>query len=72
MSQFSFAHLQANIKINIFKFMRSPLNLALCNRGWSNVARDPHARTEWLIYQFGKTYAFFHGIRLGSTFINKE
>ncbi|CAG8740388.1 10586_t:CDS:1, partial [Funneliformis mosseae] len=45
MSQFSFAHLQANIKTNIFKFMRFPLNLALCNRGWSNVARDPHART---------------------------
>src|SRR4051794_3692725 len=63
--------LKFQIKINIFKYVDSPLNLALCSKEWSNVAKDPHAKIEWLIYRFGKIHALFHGIRLGPTFINK-
>ncbi|CAG8729948.1 7700_t:CDS:1, partial [Funneliformis mosseae] len=39
---------------------------------WNNIAKDPYAKTEWLLHRFGKTHALFHGIRLGPTFINEN
>ncbi|CAG8751846.1 14634_t:CDS:1, partial [Funneliformis mosseae] len=57
---------------NIFKYIYSPLNLALSCKAWSNIANDPYTKTEWLLQQFGRAHAFFHGIRLGPTFINKN
>ena len=58
------------IKINIFKYVNSPLNLALTCRNWSIIAKDPYAKTEWLILRYGKAHALFHAVRLGPTFID--
>src|SRR4051812_40492546 len=76
MSSFTYnsalTYLETEIKINIFKYVDSPLNLALTCKEWNYIAKDPYAKSEWLIYQFGKTHALFHGIRLGQTFINRD
>ncbi|CAG8708465.1 12558_t:CDS:1 [Funneliformis mosseae] len=66
------SYLNVEIKVNIFKYVNTPLNLALSSKEWSIIARDTYAKTEWLIQQFGKAHAFFHGIRLGPAFINKN
>ena len=58
------------IKINIFKYVNYPLNLALTCRNWSIIAKDPYAKTEWLIIHYGKAHALFHAVRLGPTFID--
>ncbi|GBC08205.1 hypothetical protein RclHR1_07970007 [Rhizophagus clarus] len=54
------------IKINIFKCVKYPLNLTLSCRNWSVIIKNPHAKSEWLIVNYGKA----HAIRLGSTFID--
>ena len=59
-----------DIKLNIFKYVDSPLNLALTCRDWSVIAKDPYAKTEWLIIHYGKAHALFHAVRLGPTFID--
>jgi len=58
------------IKINIFKYVNYPLSLALTCRNWSVIAKDPYAKSEWLIVNYGKRHALFHAIRLGPTFID--
>src|SRR2546423_1390439 len=58
------------IKINIFKYVNYPQNLALTCQNWAAIAKDPLAKTEWLIVHYGKTHALFHAIRLGRTFID--
>ncbi|CAG8677527.1 2921_t:CDS:1, partial [Funneliformis mosseae] len=65
-------YLESEIKINIFKYVDTPLNLSLTCKAWNNIAKDPYAKAEWLIHNYGKTYALFHGIRLGPTFINEN
>src|ERR1044072_1043023 len=63
-------YFEYEIKINIFKYVDSPLNLALTCRNWSVIAKDPYAKSEWLIVHFGKTHALFHAVKLGPTFID--
>jgi len=65
-----FKNLMDEIKINIFKRVIHPLNLALSCRNWSIIAKDPYAKTEWLIEHYGKEHAFFYAVRLGLTFID--
>ncbi|CAG8732835.1 3433_t:CDS:1, partial [Funneliformis caledonium] len=50
-------HLEKSIKVNIFR----PLNLSLTCKEWSNIAKDPYTKTEWLIYQFGNDESFDEG-----------
>ena len=33
-------------------------------RNWSVIAKDPYAKSEWLIARYGKENALFHAIRL--------
>src|ERR1044072_6888033 len=63
-------YFEYEIKINIFKYVDSPLNLALTCQNWSVIAKDPYAKSEWLIVHYGKEHALFHAIRLGPTFID--
>ncbi|CAG8775830.1 12554_t:CDS:2, partial [Cetraspora pellucida] len=56
--------------INIFIHVESPKNLATSCKQWSIIARDHHAKAEWIIHKFGLAHCLFHSIRLGSTFIN--
>ncbi|CAG8532802.1 8310_t:CDS:1 [Cetraspora pellucida] len=58
------------ILINFFKFITSPKNFASSCKRFSIIARDEHARAEWIICQYGKAHALFHAIRLGPSFIN--
>src|SRR2546430_1596206 len=62
-------YLEDEIKINIFKYVDYPLNLALTYRNWSIIAKDPYAKTERLIVHCGKVHVLFHALRLGLTFI---
>src|SRR5437764_443779 len=64
-----FKNFDYKIKINIFKYVNHPLNLVLTCRNWSVIAKDPYAKTEWLIIRYGKAHALFHAVRLRSTFI---
>ncbi|RIA98880.1 hypothetical protein C1645_748676 [Glomus cerebriforme] len=57
----NFKNFEYEIKINIFKYVNFPLNLALTCRNWSVIVKDPYAKSEWLIAHFGKTSALFHG-----------
>jgi hypothetical protein len=65
-----FQNFEYEIKINIFKYINSPLNLILTCRNWSVIAKDSYAKTEWLIEHHGKEHALFHAVRLGVTFID--
>src|SRR5687768_10927732 len=59
------------ININIFKYVDYPLNLALTCRNWSVIAKEPYAKSEWVIVvQYGKLHVLFHTVRLGPTFID--
>ena len=44
--------------------------MALSCRNRSIIAKDPYAKTEWLIERYGKEYALFNAVRLGLTFID--
>ena len=65
-----FQNFEYEIKINIYKYVYSPLNLALSCRNWSVISKDPYAKTEWLLVRYGKCHALFHAVRLGPTFID--
>src|SRR4051795_11429800 len=60
------------IRIEIFKFVTTPISLTLTNRTWYSISQDPHARAEWLIYKYGRAHALFHAVRLGNGFITKD
>src|SRR3954467_2166182 len=60
------------IRIEIFKFVNTPNSLALTDRKWYAISRDPHARAEWLIYKYGRAHALFHAVRLGNGFITED
>jgi len=63
-------HFEYEIKINIFKYVEFPLNLALTCRRWSSISKDAYAKTEWLLVHYAKCHALFHAVRLGPTFID--
>ncbi|CAG8712604.1 5227_t:CDS:2, partial [Cetraspora pellucida] len=58
------------VLIYIFKFIPSPKNFAVSCKRFSIIARDEHARADWIICQYGRAHALFHAIRLGPSFIN--
>jgi hypothetical protein len=60
------------IRIEIFKFVKTPISLVLSNRKWYVISQDPQARAEWLIYKYGRAYALFHAVRLGGGFITED
>jgi hypothetical protein len=59
------------LKLEIFKFVKTPISLVLTNRKWYIISQDPQARAEWLIYKYGRGHALFHAIRLGD-FITED
>ena len=50
--------IKGEIKTINFKYVYFPLNLALTCRNWSVIAKDPYAKTEWLIAHYGKAHVF--------------
>ena len=60
------------IRIEIFKFLNTPISLTLTNRKWYAISQDPHTRAEWLIYKYGRVHALFHAVRLGTGFITED
>ncbi|CAG8513196.1 7347_t:CDS:2 [Cetraspora pellucida] len=62
--------LSDEILINIFKFIRFPLNLILTCKSWYNISGDHMVRAEWIVYQYGRAHALFYAIRFGPNFIN--
>ncbi|POG83181.1 hypothetical protein GLOIN_2v1490054 [Rhizophagus irregularis DAOM 181602=DAOM 197198] len=65
-----FQNFEYEIKINIYKYIDFPLNLALTCRNWSVISKDAYAKTEWLLVRYGKSHALFQAVRLGPTFID--
>ncbi|CAG8718607.1 14680_t:CDS:2 [Cetraspora pellucida] len=58
------------IKINIFKYVRFPMNLLLTSDLWYQLSKQNVVRAKWLIYHFGKGHALFYAIHFGPNFIN--
>ena len=56
------------LRVEVFKYTKTPISLLLTNRDWYALSKDPHVRAEWLIYKYGKAHALFHAIRLAGTF----
>ena len=65
-----FQNFEHEIKTNIFRFVKIPINLILTCRNWSIIGKDPYAKSEWLILHYGRAHALFHAVRLGPTFID--
>ncbi|CAB5180823.1 unnamed protein product [Rhizophagus irregularis] len=63
-------YIENEIKIKIFKYVKYPLNLSLTCQDWSVIAKDPYAKTEWLLVHYRKAHALYHAVRLGPTFID--
>ncbi|CAG8581889.1 5931_t:CDS:2 [Funneliformis mosseae] len=64
-----FQYLVDEIKINIFKHVDQPFNLARSCKSWAAVAKDSYAKTEWLLARSGKTHALFVAVKLGPSFL---
>jgi type IV secretory pathway TrbF-like protein len=62
----------SELKVEIFRYVSTPISLILINRNWYSTSQDSHARAEWLIYKYGRENALFHAIRLGNNFITVE
>ncbi|EXX57918.1 hypothetical protein RhiirA5_401425 [Rhizophagus irregularis] len=60
------------LKVEIFRYVLTPIALVLLNRNWYSTSQDPHARAEWIIYKYGRAHALFHAIRLGNHFVTVE
>src|SRR4051812_12343218 len=65
----NFLNFDNELKINIFKYVNHPSNLSLTCKDWSAIAKNPYAKIEWLLVQYGKD-ALFHVVKLGPTFID--
>jgi hypothetical protein len=65
-----FQNFEYEIKINILRYVASPLNLSLTCRNWYFIVKDPYAKSEWLIAHYGKAHALSHAVNLGPTFID--
>jgi len=57
------------INVEIFKYVETPISLALTNRNWYYISQDPHARAKWLLFKYGRAHALFHAVRLGNKFL---
>ena len=64
--------MQYFVKINIFKCVEYPLYLASTCQNWFVIAKDPYAKSEWLIVHYGNENALFNAIRLGLSFITSK
>ncbi|RIA87731.1 hypothetical protein C1645_827371 [Glomus cerebriforme] len=64
--------LYAELKVEIFRYIKTPISLILINRNWYSTSQDSHARAEWLIYKYGRAQAFFHAVRLGNNFLTEK
>ncbi|GBC04014.1 hypothetical protein RclHR1_05470005 [Rhizophagus clarus] len=62
----------SELKVEIFRYVSTPIALILLNRNWYSTSQDPHARAEWLIYKYGRAHSLFHAIRLGNNFVTVE
>src|SRR4051812_41841858 len=60
------------LRFRIFQFVDTPISLALTDRAWYSVSRDPQSRADWLIYKYGRAQAFFHSVRLGNSFLTVD
>src|SRR5688572_30508885 len=60
------------LKIEIFKYIETPMSLALTNHEWNTVSQDPYVRASWLIHKYGRARAFFHAVRLGKSFLTSQ
>jgi hypothetical protein len=60
------------LRIEIFKFVDTPISLALTNKKWYAISQDPQSRADWLIYKYGHAHALFHAVRLGNSFLTSE
>src|SRR5436305_65277 len=56
--------------IAILKHVKFPLNFSLSYRRLAGITLDCQARTEWIIYQYGKMHCLFYAIKLEPSFIN--
>jgi hypothetical protein len=61
--------LSDELRIEVFKYLTTPISLALSNNRWYTISQDSHARAEWLIHKYGKSHALFHAVRLGKNFL---
>ncbi|CAB4491553.1 unnamed protein product [Rhizophagus irregularis] len=60
------------LKVEIFRYVFTPIALVLLNCNWYSTFQDPHVRAEWIIYKYGRAHALFHAIRLGNHFVTVE
>uniref|UniRef100_U9U891 Uncharacterized protein n=1 Tax=Rhizophagus irregularis (strain DAOM 181602 / DAOM 197198 / MUCL 43194) TaxID=747089 RepID=U9U891_RHIID len=60
------------LKVEIFRYVFTPIALVLLNCNWHSTFQDPHVRAEWIIYKYGRAHALFHAIRLGNHFVTVE
>ncbi|CAB5378089.1 hypothetical protein RhiirA5_424872 [Rhizophagus irregularis] len=60
------------LRIEIFKFVDTPISLALTNKKWYAISQDPQSRADWLIFKYGHAHALFHAVRLGNSFLTSE
>jgi hypothetical protein len=60
------------LKVEIFRYVSTPMSLVLLNRNWYSTSQDSHTRAEWLVYKYGRAHALFHAVRLGNNFITVE
>src|SRR5256885_2107271 len=60
------------LSVEIFKYIDTPISLVLSNHKWYSISKDPYTRASWLVYKYGKAFAFFHAVRLGGNFITPE
>jgi hypothetical protein len=60
------------LRIEIFKFVNTPISLSLANHAWYNISQDPHARAKWLLNKYGRAHALFHAVRLGDNFLTMD
>jgi hypothetical protein len=60
------------LRIEIFKFVNTPISLALTDRKWYAISKDPQSRADWLIHKYGRAHALFHAVRLGHSFMTND
>src|SRR5580704_11962886 len=60
------------LKVEIFKYVSTPISLVLLNRNWYSISQDYHARAGWLTQKYGRAHTLFHAVRLGNSFITVE
>ncbi|PKC16762.1 hypothetical protein RhiirA5_493526 [Rhizophagus irregularis] len=63
--------LYGELKVEIFRYVFTPMSLVLLNRNWYSMSQDPHARAEWIIYKGScNDLELFHYLTAGAFTIN--